>query len=79
MSKEELAVYHGSLEKDTKKHKGIIDIAKHEKHTERISPSDEDDIPDEVDWRDFGRCTTCTACITFQFRRSKLNLLLDPK
>ncbi|XP_057293045.1 uncharacterized protein LOC130621724 isoform X2 [Hydractinia symbiolongicarpus] len=54
MSKEELAVYHGSLEKDTKKHKGIIDIAKHEKHTERSSPPNEDDIPDEVDWRDFG-------------------------
>ena len=69
MSLDELNLYHGSLGKDTKKHKGIVDMADISEGKSNIHKNadingdgklhtlhvNEDEIPEEIDWREFGK------------------------
>ena len=58
-----MSVLHGSLEKDDKVHKGIREIEKVER--EEVDPSvppKEVEIPDEIDWRDYGKKSCFYLC-----------------
>ncbi|XP_065665108.1 uncharacterized protein LOC100201231 isoform X3 [Hydra vulgaris] len=82
MSAEELNMYHGNLAKDTKKHKGIINMAdipdsksniynKGDIDKKPFVQVNEDEIPEEIDWREFGAVTSvkgqgiCSGCYAF--------------
>ena len=49
----ELEHFHGALEKDTKTHEGVKEFHKID-NTETSSHPPDQDIPEELDWRDYG-------------------------
>jgi len=63
---EELEHYHGSLERDSRKHEGIKEFKNLGADTSS-HPVDKD-IPEEIDWRDFGKSLPSAQ----NFRKSSL-------
>lgn len=50
-----LRLFVGANEDNSTEHEGSVHLEEHEAHSNMISAPKAIEIPDELDWRDFGR------------------------